>query len=144
MKTYDQLKILPSGKNILVKSIQMHDDPVNESKSPARVGLAIKGVNADEISRGDVLCSRNASNLKITTDAIHGVYRVLITREITENQTYLLSVGIQIKPVKLKNTNTYTIEIIPEKPLVFFSGQNYALLKPDNPGTRIVAKGSIH
>lgn len=75
MKTYDQLKILPSGKNILVKSIQMHDDPVNESKSPARVGLAIKGVNADEISRGDVLCSRNASNLKITTDAIHGVYQ---------------------------------------------------------------------
>ena len=60
----DQLKILPSGKNILVKSIQMHDDPVNESKSPARVGLAIKGVNADEISREDVLCSRNASNLR--------------------------------------------------------------------------------
>ena len=26
---YDQLKILPSGNNILVKSIQMHDDPVN-------------------------------------------------------------------------------------------------------------------
>jgi len=69
--------------------------------------------------------------------------RVLITREITENQTYLLSVGIQIKPVKIKNTNTYTIEIIPEKPLVFFSGQ-YAFLKPDNPGTRIVAIGSIY
>ena len=48
MKTYDQLKIVPSGKDILVKSIQMHDVPVNESKSPARVGLAIKGVNADE------------------------------------------------------------------------------------------------
>lgn len=57
VKTYDQLNILPSGKSILVKSIQMHDDPVNESKSPARVGLAIKGVAADEISRGDVLCS---------------------------------------------------------------------------------------
>ena len=55
VKTYDQLKILPSGKNILVKSIQMHDDPVNESKSPTRVGLAIKGVDVDDISRGDVL-----------------------------------------------------------------------------------------
>ena len=125
MKTYDQLKILPSGKNILVKSIQMHDDPVNESKSPARVGLAIKGVNADEISRGDVLCSRNASNLKITTDAIH-----------VEFITSPYHKGDNGKP--------NTIEIIPEKPLVFFSGQNYALLKPDNPGTRIVAKGSIH
>ena len=63
--------------------------------------------------------------------------------DVTENQTYLLSVGIQIKPVKIKNTNTETIEIIPEKPLVFFSGQNYALLKPDNLGTRIVAKGIL-
>jgi selenocysteine-specific translation elongation factor len=50
VKTYDQLNILPNGKDILVKSIQMHDDPVNESKSPARVGLAIKGVDADDIS----------------------------------------------------------------------------------------------
>ena len=146
VKTYDQLKILPSGKNILVKSIQMHDDPVNESKSPARVGLAIKGVNADEISRGDVLCSHSSSNLRVTADAIPAEFikSPYYKGDLTENQTYLLSVGIQIKPVKIKNTNTYTIEIIPEKPLVFFSGQNYALLKPDNPGTRIVAKGSIH
>jgi selenocysteine-specific translation elongation factor len=41
VKVYDQLKIMPSGKDIVVKSIQMHDDPVDESKSPARVGLAI-------------------------------------------------------------------------------------------------------
>jgi selenocysteine-specific translation elongation factor len=51
VRTYDQLNILPSGKSILVKSIQMHDDPVNESKSPGR-GLAIKGIAAAEISRG--------------------------------------------------------------------------------------------
>ena len=63
--------------------------------------------------------------------------------DLTENQTYLLSVGMQIKPVKIKHTNTDTIEIIPEKPLVFFSGQNYALLKPDNLGTRIIGKGVI-
>lgn len=148
VKTYDQLNILPSGKSILVKSIQMHDDPVNESKSPARVGLAIKGVNADEISRGDVLCSQGASNLKVTTDAIHAEFikSPYHKGDVTENQTYLLSVGIQIKPVKIQNTNTNTdtIEIIPEKPLIFFSGQNYALLKPDNLGTRIVAKGIIH
>ena len=64
-------------------------------------------------------------------------------RDLTENQTYLLSVGMQIKPVKIKHTNTDTIEIIPEKPLVFFSGQYYALLKPDNLGTRIIGKGVI-
>jgi selenocysteine-specific translation elongation factor len=146
VRTYDQLNILPSGKSVLVKSIQMHDDPVNESKSPARVGVAIKGVDSDEISRGDVLCSQSASNLKVTTDAIHAEFikSPYYNGDVTENQIYLLSFGLQIKPVKIKNTNTDKIEIVPEKPLVFFSGQNYALLKPDNLGTRIVAKGIVH
>ena len=65
VKTFDHLKILPSGKDILVRSIQMHDDPVTECKSPARVGLAVKGVDADDISRGDVLCSPGSLNLKV-------------------------------------------------------------------------------
>jgi selenocysteine-specific translation elongation factor len=98
---------------------------------PARVGLAIKGIDADDISRGDVLCSRSSSNLRVTADAdafpaefIKSPYH---KGDLTENQTYLLSVGMQIKPVKIKHTNTDTIQIIPEKPLVFFSGQYYAL-----------------
>jgi selenocysteine-specific translation elongation factor len=60
VKVYDQLKIMPSGKDIVIKSIQMHDDPVDESKSPARVGLAIKGIAAEQVSRGDILCSSDS------------------------------------------------------------------------------------
>lgn len=44
VKVYDKLKMMPSNKEVLIKSIQMHDDPVDESFSPARVGLAIKGI----------------------------------------------------------------------------------------------------
>jgi selenocysteine-specific translation elongation factor len=55
---------MPSGKDIIVKSIQMHDDAVQESKSPARVGLAVKGINADQISRGDILCCSLIINLQ--------------------------------------------------------------------------------
>lgn len=55
VRVHDQLKILPDGIDIIIKSIQVHDDPVNESKSPARVGLALKGIDAERISRGDVL-----------------------------------------------------------------------------------------
>ena len=59
VKVHDQLKIMPVAKDILVKSIQMHDDPVLESKSPARVGLAIKGIYANNINRGDIICPPN-------------------------------------------------------------------------------------
>ena len=153
VKTYDQLKILPGGRDVLIKSIQMHDDPVNESKSPARVGLAVKGVDADDISRGDVLCSSNFSNIKLATDSIAAGFMKspYYKGNLTENQTYIISLGTQIKPIKIKCINAdddddddndnNTIKIIPEKPFVYFSSQPYALLKPDNTGTRIIGKG---
>ena len=145
VRTFDHLTILPGGKNIIVKSIQMHDDPVTESKSPARVGLAIKGVDAEEISRGDVLCSPESPHLQAASNAIPAEFikSHYYKGEITENQTYIISVGIQTKPVKIKYRNANEIVISSESELVFFSGQPYALLKPDGLGTRIIAKGVI-
>ena len=153
VKVYDQLKIVPSGKDILVKSIQMHDDPVQESKSPARVGLAIKGISAEEISRGDVLCSPDSSSqvnivsAETTTSKIsttNFVKNTYYRGDLAENQTYMISIGLQIKPVRLKLFNGTVIEIKPEsKPVAFFPGQTYVLLKPDSQGTRIIGRGII-
>ena len=41
---------MPSGKDTVVKSIQMHDDSVDESNSPARVGLAVKEMTVEQIA----------------------------------------------------------------------------------------------
>ena len=54
---YDKLFHLPSKTEILVKSIQMHDDDVKESVSPARVGLSLKNIKPEDVSRGDILSS---------------------------------------------------------------------------------------
>ena len=145
VKTFDRLKILPSGKEITVKSIQMHDDSVTESKSPGRVGLALKGVDEKEISRGDVLCYPESQHLQVATNAIPAEFTKnhYYKGEITESHTYIISVGIQTKPVKIKYCNANTIDLTSEGRLVFFSGQPYALLKPDSSGTRIIAKGVI-
>jgi selenocysteine-specific translation elongation factor len=156
VKVYDQLRIMPTGSDIVVKSIQMHDDPVHESKSPARVGLAVKGMTAGQISRGDVLCLPNSSYMKVipaatttttgptipTTKFVKNSY---YKGDLAENQTYLISVGLQIKPVRLKLINGTAVEkIIPEsKSIVFFPGQTYVLLKPDSQGTRIIGKGIL-
>ncbi|HYZ95244.1 MAG TPA: EF-Tu/IF-2/RF-3 family GTPase, partial [Nitrososphaeraceae archaeon] len=68
VKVYDKLRIQPSNKEILIKSIQMHDDPVNETFSPARVGLAVKGITPHEIERGDIICS--GETIKIATTEV--------------------------------------------------------------------------
>jgi selenocysteine-specific translation elongation factor len=160
IKVYDQLKIMPSGKDIVVKSIQMHDDPVNESKSPARVGLAVKGMTAEQIARGDILCSEDSSSsiVKVVSPVVATAADTASTiastdfmknsyykGDLAENQTYLISVGLQIKPVRLKLLDGLGVEIVPEnRPIVFFPGQTYVLLKPDSKGTRIIGKGILH
>jgi selenocysteine-specific translation elongation factor len=142
VKVYDELTLLPSGKSVLIKSIQMHDDPAESSSSPARVGLAVKGVSADDISRGDVLCAPGA--VKVSSGALRAkfVKSPFFKGDLAENQMYMLSAGMQIRPVKVKLAGD-TLEITPEKPLVYQPGQSCMLLKPDSQSTRIIGKGTF-
>jgi selenocysteine-specific translation elongation factor len=55
VKKHQEVVILPSGKKTIVRSIQMHDDDVNEAGSGSRVGLALKNVEPDDVGRGCVL-----------------------------------------------------------------------------------------
>lgn len=149
IKVYDKLKLMPSGKDIVIKSIQMHDDPVQESKSPARVGLAIKGVSNEEISRGDILCSsdNNVMNVAIPGNLMSADFKKnsYYQADILENQTYM-AIGLQVKPIKIKrneSSNDSLIRIIPEKPIVYIPGQTFAVLKPDNQGIRIIGQGTL-
>ena len=41
---YDKIQHYPSEIEAMIKSIQMHDDDVKESISPARVGLSLKNI----------------------------------------------------------------------------------------------------
>jgi selenocysteine-specific translation elongation factor len=143
VKVYDKLWIQPSNKEILIKSIQMHDDPVNETFSPARVGLAVKGITPHEIERGDIICSGETIKIATTevlvTDFSKNKY---FNSDITESQTYLLSVGLQIKPVKILNDGSKIILSL-EKPIAYYKQQRFLILKPDSKTTRIIADGSF-
>ena len=142
VKVYDELTLLPGKKNVLVKSIQMHDDPVESSSSPARVGLAIKGPGAEDISRGDVICAPDA--LKVSSGAITVRFAKspFFKGDLPDNHTYMISVGMQVKAAKVKLEGE-TLQVTPEKPIVYQQGQTLVLLKPDSQGTRIAGKGSI-
>ena len=59
------MKLLPAKQDVLIKSIQMHDNPVEEAESPARVGLSIKGVKSEDVSRGDVLYEDEINDIDI-------------------------------------------------------------------------------
>lgn len=143
VKVYDELFLTPGMKPVLVKSIQMHDDPVQSSSSPARVGLALKGVTAEDISRGDIICAKDAVNVAVDSIAVKFAKTPFYKGDLLDSQMYMLSIGMQVRPAKIKFTGDGMLQILLEKPVAYQKGQTCVLLKPDNQGTRIVGKGQI-
>jgi selenocysteine-specific translation elongation factor len=102
VKQYDNLKLYPGDVDVLIKSIQMHDDPVSESICPARVGLAVKGVKPDEVSRGDVISEKGAVDVK-TEIELDFQKSPFYKNDIAENQGCLVNIGLQIKAAKFSS-----------------------------------------
>ncbi|MCV0392395.1 MAG: elongation factor Tu [Nitrosopumilus sp.] len=140
IKQYDNLKLYPAGIDVLIKSIQMHDDPVSESTCPARVGLAVKGAKPDEVGRGDIISEDGAVDVK-TEIIIDFQKSPFYKSEIAENQGCLVNIGLQIKAAKFSSISPLTLTF--EKPIVFKKGQIAVILKPESPTIRILGSGSI-
>jgi len=140
IKQYDNLKLYPEGIDVLIKSIQMHDDPVSESIYPARVGLAVKGVKPDNVSRGDVISEKDAVtvNSTITLDFVKSQF---YKGDIAENQGCLVSVGLQIKAAKFVSITPLKLQF--EKTIVYKPGDIAVILKPESNTIRIFGNGAI-
>ncbi|MDH3341834.1 MAG: EF-Tu/IF-2/RF-3 family GTPase [Nitrosopumilus sp.] len=140
VKQYDNLKLYPADVDVLIKSIQMHDDPVSESICPARVGLAVKGVKPDEVSRGDVISEKGAVDVK-TEIELDFQKSPFYKNDIAENQGCLVNIGLQIKAAKFSSISPLKLTF--EKPVVCKTGQIAIILKPESTTIRILGSGAI-
>ncbi len=140
IKQYDNLKLYPAGIDVLIKSIQMHDDPVAESISPARVGLAVKGAKPDEVGRGDVIAQEGAVDVK-TEIELDFTKNPFYKNEIAENQGCLVNIGLQIKAAKFVSISPLKLSF--EKPIICKKGEIAVILKPESTTIRILGSGAI-
>ena len=135
---YDKIQHYPSEIEAMVKSIQIHDDDVKESISPARVGLSLKNIKHDEITRGDVLS--NATSIKTVTEiTIDFKQNQFFKATLAENQMCLVSVGLQIKAAKFASVSPMKLTF--EKPEIIMPGDVCVLLKPESNTVRIIGSG---
>ena len=140
IKQYDNLKLYPAGIDVLIKSIQMHDDPVTESICPARVGLAVKGAKPDEVGRGDVIAADGVVDIKTELE-LNFTKSPFYKSEIAENQGCLVNIGLQIKAAKF--TSISPLKLSFEKPVICKKGDIVVILKPESTTIRILGSGSI-
>ena len=140
IKQYDNLKLYPHNIDVLIKSIQMHDDPVSESICPARVGLAVKGAKPDEVGRGDVISVEDAVEIK-TEIELDFEKNPFYKSEITENQGCLVNIGLQTKAAKFSSITP--LKLVFEKPIVCKKNDIAVILKPESTTIRILGSGKI-
>ncbi|MDB4850123.1 EF-Tu/IF-2/RF-3 family GTPase [Nitrosopumilus sp.] len=140
IKQYDNLKLYPHNIDVLIKSIQMHDDPVSESVCPARVGLAVKGAKPDEVGRGDVISAEDAVDIK-TEIELDFEKSPFYKSEISENQGCLVNIGLQTKAAKFSSISP--LKLIFEKPIVCKKNDIAVILKPESTTIRILGSGKI-
>jgi len=140
IKQYDNLKLYPAGIDVLIKSIQMHDDPVEESICPARVGLAVKGAKPDEVGRGDIISKEGTVDVKSEIE-LDFQKSPFYKSDIAENQGCLVNIGLQIKAAKFSSISPLKLSF--EKPIVCKKGQIAVILKPESTTIRILGRGII-
>jgi len=118
----------------------MHDDPVAESISPARVGLAVKGAKPDEVGRGDVIAQEGVVDVK-TEIELDFTKNPFYKNEIAENQGCLVNIGLQVKAAKFVSISPLKLSF--EKPIICKKGEIAVILKPESTTIRILGSGAI-
>src|SRR5580765_5466889 len=56
----DELRVEPAGLDVRVRSVQVHDRPVERAEAGQRVAVALPGVERKELARGDALIAPNS------------------------------------------------------------------------------------
>lgn len=137
VRRHDTLRLLPAGADVLVKSIQMHDDPVEEAAAPARVGLAVK--TPEKIQRGDMLCSGelpptfSSANLDFEpTEHYKGGLR--------EGLTCVAVSGLQSRAARIASLEPFTLEF--DRPIAY-AGGTVAVLRPESEPVRVAGGGPV-
>ena len=138
---YDNLVHLPSGADVMVKSIQMHDDDVKQAVCPARVGLSLKGIKPDEVGRGDIITSDKSLEVKseIEFDFKQSPF---YKGEVSVNQMCLVSVGLQIKAAKFSSVSPVKLTLV--KPIICRKNDICLLVKPESTTIRVIGSGKIN
>jgi len=139
IRKYDKILLEPLGKEVIIKGIQSQDNDLEEAAAGMRVGLNLKGVEAEGIKRGFVLCKEIDKSSIIKVKFKESKFS---KQELKEGMNIQLSVGLQVV--------TCTIESIGEElvlksnqPIVYRKPQHCIIASQNDSYPRIIGNGYL-
>jgi selenocysteine-specific translation elongation factor len=138
IKKYDKILVQPLGKEVMIKGIQSQDKDLEQTEKGVRVGLNLKGVEADELKRGYVLCGEANVSKSIDINFCKNRY----TKESLESGMQIfLSVGLQVNVGKVVNAANQSLSVALEAPIAYLQNQKCIIASTKQNMPRILGSG---
>jgi selenocysteine-specific elongation factor len=130
LRVGDQLTLLPAGRAVRVRGLQVHDEPRPEARAGQRVAVNLAGARVRDISRGDVLTTPGRVSASTVLDcalalaeaARHGE-RVQVHHGARDTPAHLAELGDGLWQLRL------------EKPLLAADGDRVVVRRLSPPDT---------
>ncbi len=104
----DELRAEPAGIDVRVRSVQVHDEPVERAEAGQRVALALPGIERSALHRGDALAEPGAYPVSYRLDVelaelepIGDHTRVHVHHGTTETPARIVRVGERFAQLRL-------------------------------------------
>ncbi len=138
VKVHDSL-YHSSGRQVMIKSIQSQDVDVQEAGYGTRVGLAVKGIEYEEIDKGDLLVPKQFQKAKGATVTLKT--SSFANEKIEASKRYLLVSNFSHVVAKIDEVDGQNAKMSFEKPMSLLVGDSFLLVRDQSP--RIFASGKI-
>jgi selenocysteine-specific translation elongation factor len=141
LHAHDHLRLYPTAKEVEVRSIQVHDVDRKEAHCGERVGVSLKGVDADELARGQLLAPEGTLR-DGTTVAGGPLQRCRYYRgDAGPGSQLQLALGLQVVPALLEASGPGGVTVVADRPVAWRSDTAGFLLDLSVPaGPRILGR----
>lgn len=141
---HDRLRLWPSPKLLDIRSIQVHDLDRKEAGCGERVGIALKGVDADELSRGQILAPEGSlaegAEVRGTSYAKCRYYR----GDAGIGASVHVAHGLQAVPAEIAELGPGGVRVTADRPIVQIVGAPAYLVDLSVPaGPRLIGRFSV-
>ncbi len=127
-----QVVLFPGGREVRVRSIEVHDRPLEVAKPHQRVALNLAGVGRDEVQRGDVVATKDAgvrATYRLDVELVFGVEPILAEPRA---QVHL---GTRDSPARIVDLGDSRVQLRLERPLLARQGDRLVVRRISPPDT---------
>jgi selenocysteine-specific translation elongation factor len=145
VKVHERLRLYPSERSVEVRSIQVHDEDVPEALRGERVGLALKGVEAGEVSRGEVLAPEGSLRVEDLLQIERYQPCRFFKGKAGEGDRVHVGLGLSVLPGKIRQVDADRLTVALDRPTTHLPGERAFLVQLSGAGAgpRVAGRGFL-